>query len=98
MSRMRIAVLIVALVAALGVALSLKAAAVQAAPPDAPAAYDIAHSPDIVAMPGSVNVYVSEDTLWREFYHTADYHDARIATKLLRIINMRHEYRVHLPR
>lgn len=98
MSRMRIAVLLVALVAALGIALSLQAATVQAAPPDASPVSTMAHSPDIVAMPGSVNAYVSEDTLWREFYHAADYHDARIASKLLRIINMRHEYRVHQPR
>ncbi len=98
MSKMRIVVLIVALVAALGVALSLQAPAVQAARPNAPAAYDTAHGPDIVAMPGSLNVYVSEDELRQQFYHAADYHDARLASKLLRIINMRHEYRVHLPR
>ncbi len=97
MCRIRIALLMVALVAALGVALFMEAA-VQAAPLDTPAAYDKAYSLDIVAMQGSVNVYVSEDTLWREFYHAADYHDARIASKLLRVINMRHEYRVHLPR
>ncbi len=98
MSKMRIAVLIVALVAALGVVLSLSTAAVQAGPPDAPAAYSTTHGPDVVAMPGSLNVYVSEETLWRQFYHAADYHDARIASRLMRIINMRHEYRVHLPR
>ncbi len=98
MSKMRIAVLIVALVAALGVALASQAAAVQAAPLYAPAAYDTAHGPDIVAEPGSLNVYVSEDALRQQFYHAADYHDARLASELLRIINMRHEYRVHLPR
>ncbi len=94
MSRMRIAVLIIALVAALGIVLSLNAAAVQAAP----AAYDTSRGPDIVAMPGSLNVYVSEDALWQQFYHAAEYHDAGIASRLLRIVNMRHEYRVHLPR
>jgi len=98
MSKKRIAVLIVVLVAALGVALSVKAVAAQAPPPAAPAAYDVAHGPDIVGIPGTLNVYVSENTLWRQFYHAAEYHHGADASKLLRIINMRHEHRVGLPR
>jgi hypothetical protein len=97
MSKLRIALLIAALVAGLGVILSLEAATVHAAP-DVAAAYDAAPGPGMVAMPDSANVYVSEDALWSEFFHAADYHDAEIASKLLRMINLRHEHRVRLPR
>ncbi len=49
-------------------------------------------------MPGALNVCVSENTVWRQFRHAAEYHDGAVASKLLRIINMRHERRVGLPR
>ncbi len=98
MSKMRNAVLIVAVIAMLAAALCVKAVAVEAAPAAAPRVSDVDHGPDIIVAPGGLNVFVSEDELWRAFYHAADYHDARKAAQVLRVINMRHEYRVHLPR
>ncbi len=98
MSKMRNAVLIVALIPMLAAFLSIKAVAVQAAPVAAPRVSDAGHGPDVIVAPGGLNVFVSEDELWRAFYHAADYHDAGKAAQLLRVINVRHECRVHLPR
>ncbi len=89
MSRMRNVVLIVALLAVLAGALSFQVAPVRAAPAAAPAS---------IASAASHSGFVSEEQLWREFYHAVERHNALIAVQLLRVINMRHEHRVGLPR
>ncbi len=92
MSQMRNAVLIIAVIAMLAAALCVKAAAVEAAPAAGPRASDVDHGPDMIVVPAGLNAFVSEDELWRAFYH-----DAGKAAQLLRVLNVRHEYRGHLP-
>lgn len=89
MSEIRKLVLIVALAAMLAGTLCFQAAAVQAASIAVPAP---------IAFAASQSGFASEGQLWGEFYHAAESHNARIAVQLLRVINMRHEHRVGLPR
>ncbi len=89
MSKMRNIVLIVALAALLAGVFGFQVAAVRAAPVAAPAS---------IVSAASHSGFVSEDQLWSEFYHAEERHNALLAVQLMRIINMRHEHRVGLPR
>ncbi len=89
MSKIQKVVLIVSLASLLAGAFGFQAAAVWAAPAAAPAS---------IASAASHSGFVSESQLWREFYHAVERHNALIAVQLLRVINVRHEHRVGLPR
>ncbi len=89
MPKIQNVVLIVTLAALLAGAFGFQAAAVLAAPAAAPVS---------VASAALHSGFVSESQLWREFYHAVERHNALIAVQLLRVINLRHEHRVGLPR
>ena len=97
MSKMRNAVLMVAVIAMLAAVLCVQAPVAQAAPAAGATSIGPGGEPDI-AFPASRNGFVSEEELWREFFHVAELHDGRLAQQLLPIICMRQAHRVHLPR